>query len=66
MTFGPAMAAGILGEPNEAKQRDAQAHAIVDRLDRIVAALENRADPRSVEGLNGPEGADRLQEANRD
>ncbi|MBX3206603.1 MAG: two pore domain potassium channel family protein [Labilithrix sp.] len=43
MTFGPAMAAGVLGEPGAAKKSDADAEAVVERLDRILAVLEQRA-----------------------
>ncbi|MBX3213473.1 MAG: two pore domain potassium channel family protein [Labilithrix sp.] len=43
MTFGPSMAAGVLGEPGAAKKSDADTKAVVDRLDRILAALEQRA-----------------------
>jgi hypothetical protein len=43
MTFGPAMAAGFLDEPGAAKKSDAESKAVVDRLDRILAALEQRA-----------------------
>lgn len=42
MTFGPAMAAGLLDEPGAAKKSDAETKAIIDRLDRILAALEQR------------------------
>ena len=41
MTFGPAMAAGFLDKPKAAGESE-QARAIVDRLDRILAALETR------------------------
>jgi voltage-gated potassium channel len=40
MTFGPAMAAGVLDEPNEAKKSEADTKAVVERLDRILAVLE--------------------------
>jgi hypothetical protein len=40
MTFGPAMAAGLLDEPNAGKKSRAETQAIVDRLDGILAALE--------------------------
>ena len=43
MTFGPAMATGLLGEPNAAKKTEAATNAVVERLDRILAALESRA-----------------------
>ncbi len=45
MTFGPAMAAKVLDEPNAGKKSDAEAKAkaIVERLDRILAVLEQRA-----------------------
>lgn len=43
MTFGPAMAAGLLDEPSAAKRGEADTRAVIDRLDRILAALEARA-----------------------
>jgi voltage-gated potassium channel len=43
MTFGPAMAARLLDEPGAEKKSDADTRAVVDRLDRILAALEQRA-----------------------
>ena len=43
MTFGPAMAAGLLDEPSAQKKSDAETKAVVDRLDRILAVLEQRA-----------------------
>jgi hypothetical protein len=43
MTFGPAMAAGLLDEPDKAKKAEADTRAVVDRLDRILAALEKRS-----------------------
>jgi hypothetical protein len=43
MTFGPAMAAGFLDEPGATKKSDAETKAVVDRLDRILAVLEQRA-----------------------
>jgi hypothetical protein len=43
MTFGPAMAAGLLDEPGAAKKSDADSRAVVERLDRILAVLEQRA-----------------------
>jgi voltage-gated potassium channel len=45
MTFGPAMAAGLLDEPgagNRSKKSDADTKAVVERLDRILEALERR------------------------
>lgn len=42
MTFGPAMAAGLLAEPRGAKGQEVDARAVVDRLDRILTALEAR------------------------
>jgi hypothetical protein len=42
MTFGPAMAAGLLEEPAAAKREAAETRAVIDRLDRILAALETR------------------------
>lgn len=42
MTFGPAMAAGLLDEPAAAKREEAETRAVIDRLDRILAALEAR------------------------
>src|SRR5215213_5171600 len=35
MTFGPAMAARFLDEPNERLAREGESKAVVDRLDRI-------------------------------
>jgi voltage-gated potassium channel len=43
MTFGPAMAAGLLDEPGAVKKSDAETRAVVDRLDRILAVLEPAA-----------------------
>lgn len=43
MTFGPAMAAGFLDEPGKIKKGEDETRAVVDRLDRILAALESRA-----------------------
>jgi voltage-gated potassium channel len=43
MTFGPAMAAGFLDEPNAAKKGEAESKAVVERLDRILEVLERRA-----------------------
>jgi hypothetical protein len=43
MTFGPAMAAGLLDEPNAIKKSEAETQAVVERLDRILEALERRA-----------------------
>lgn len=43
MTFGPAMAAGLLEEPGAAKKSDADTRAVVERLDRILAVLEPAA-----------------------
>ena len=46
MTFGPAMSASVLEEPaaaNAAKKSDADTKAVVERLDRILAVLEQRA-----------------------
>jgi voltage-gated potassium channel len=45
MTFGPAMAAGLFDEyrvPKGAAESNAKDAAIVERLDRILAALEQR------------------------
>ena len=42
MTFGPAMAARFMDEPNEKLAREAEARAVVDRLDKILAAIEAR------------------------
>ncbi len=42
MTLGPAMANRILDEPNEKRMREEEARAVVDRLDKILAALEAR------------------------
>lgn len=42
MTFGPAMAAGLLDEPKAKQQSDEHARAVVERLDQILAALESR------------------------
>ena len=42
MTVGPAMATRLLDEPAAAKTKDADARAIVERLDRILEALERR------------------------
>ena len=44
MTFGPAMAAGFLDEPGRPKRDEEHEQAMLDRLDRIVAALEARSD----------------------
>lgn len=41
MTFGPAMATRVLDEPGAAKKTEADSRAVVDRLDRILAAIEN-------------------------
>lgn len=41
MTIGPAMAAGLLDEPGARKKSEADTKAVVDRLDRILAALES-------------------------
>ena len=43
MTFGPAMATGFLDEPNKDQREEAHEQAMLERLDRIVAALEARA-----------------------
>lgn len=43
MTFGPAMTANLLDEPNAAKNRDEETKAVLDRLDRILSVLEQRA-----------------------
>ncbi len=43
MTFGPAMAAGVMDEPRPKGADPASDHAVVDRLDRILAALEAQA-----------------------
>ena len=43
MTIGPAMAAGFLDEPGRTKKDDEEARAVIDRLDRILAALEARS-----------------------
>lgn len=47
MTFGPAMATGLLDDPGAAKKTEerseAETRAIVERLDRILAVLEQRA-----------------------
>ncbi|MFO0736795.1 MAG: ion channel [Labilithrix sp.] len=40
MTFGPAMAAGFLDEPGKPQKEEEHERAVVDRLDRILAALE--------------------------
>ena len=40
MTFGPSMANGLLNLPSKEKKDEATRDAIVERLDRIVAALE--------------------------
>ncbi len=42
MTFGPAMAARFLDEPGEKKSEEASSRAVIERLDRILAALEGR------------------------
>jgi hypothetical protein len=43
MTIGPAMTAGLLDEPGKVKKSENETRAVVDRLDRILAALESRA-----------------------
>jgi voltage-gated potassium channel len=43
MTFGPAMTASIMEEPKKEGEIDIDQRAIVDRLDRILTALEARA-----------------------
>lgn len=43
MTIGPSMATGFLGRPNADKRDEAANREVVDRLDRILAALEARA-----------------------
>jgi len=43
MTFGPAMTARIFDEPGATKKTRAETQAIVDRLDRILEALQARA-----------------------
>lgn len=47
MTFGPAMAAGFLDDPDAVRKSEARSEAetraVVERLDRILAALEQRA-----------------------
>ena len=43
MTFGPAMTARIFDEPGGEKKTRAETQAIVDRLDRILEALQTRA-----------------------
>ena len=46
MTFGPAMTAGLLETPTDEKASDkseTDSKAIVERLDRILAVLEQRA-----------------------
>jgi hypothetical protein len=43
MTFGPAMTGGLMDEPNREQKEDEDARAVVDRLDRILAALQARA-----------------------
>jgi len=40
MTVGPAMATGLLDEPNKQKQEEEHERATLERLDRIIAALE--------------------------
>lgn len=40
MTVGPAMATGFLDEPGRFRQEEAETRAVIDRLDRILAALE--------------------------
>ena len=42
MTVGPAMAAGVLREPGAAMKSEADARALVDRLDQILAVLKDR------------------------
>jgi voltage-gated potassium channel len=42
MTFGPAMAARLLDEPKKPDEPNPETRAVVDRLDRILAALEAR------------------------
>lgn len=42
MTYGPAMAAGFLDEPGKQQKEEAHEQAMLERLDRIVAALEAR------------------------
>jgi len=42
MTVGPAMAAGFLDEPGRQRREEEEARAVIDRLDRILAALEAR------------------------
>ncbi len=43
MTFGPAMAAGLMDEPGATKKSEAETKAVVDRLDRILEVLQQRA-----------------------
>jgi voltage-gated potassium channel len=43
MTVGPAMAAGFLDEPGKERREEAESKAVIDRLDKILAALEARA-----------------------
>jgi voltage-gated potassium channel len=42
MTVGPSMATRFLDEPGAEKKSDAETKAVVDRLDRILAVLEQR------------------------
>lgn len=42
MTVGPSMATRLMDEPAAAKTKDADARAVVERLDRILEALERR------------------------
>lgn len=47
MTFGPAMATGVLDEPGAAKKSEADTRAVVERLDRILAAIERTSGARA-------------------
>ncbi|MBX3225936.1 MAG: hypothetical protein KIT84_29830 [Labilithrix sp.] len=43
MTIGPAMTKNLLDEPAKARRQEESDRAVIDRLDRILAALEARA-----------------------
>lgn len=45
MTFGPSMTTNFLDEPGRPQREEEHERAVVDRLDRILAALEARNTP---------------------
>jgi voltage-gated potassium channel len=57
MTYGPAMAARMLDEPKQGGVADPASRDVVDRLDKILAALEALRPEEGANGALAAEGA---------